>query len=66
MCHAVAAPLSAEYWHIGDTTMRLGRARLRRTYGENSVLIVGPMGSVDRSDYQSAVFVAVRVLGIIL
>ena len=24
MCQSLAAPSSAEYWHIGDTTTRLG------------------------------------------
>ena len=43
---------------MGETTMRLGRWRLRRVKGENSWLMMGPMGGVDRSDYQSTVFVA--------
>src|ERR1700735_1551890 len=35
LCQDVARPSSAEYWHIGATTMRLGKLRLRRVCGEN-------------------------------
>ena len=38
-CHADAAPLSAEYWHMGETTMRLGRRRPRNASGENRALM---------------------------
>ena len=40
MCQAVAAPSSAEYWHIGETTMRLGSVRPRSANGLNRVLMV--------------------------
>ena len=39
MCHAVASPRSAEYWHIGETTMRLGSVTLRSVSGEKSALM---------------------------
>ncbi len=39
ICQSVAAPLSAEYWHIGATTTRLGRLRLRMSMGEKRALI---------------------------
>lgn len=29
-CQSPASPFSAEYWHIGATTMRLARVRLSR------------------------------------
>jgi hypothetical protein len=29
----VALPSTAEYWHIGDTMMRLGSVRLRSVIG---------------------------------
>ena len=35
MCQSVAAPCSEEYWHIGDTTMRLGNCSPRRASGWN-------------------------------
>ena len=41
MCHAVASPRSAEYWHIGDTTMRLGSVTPRSVAGENNALMTG-------------------------
>ncbi len=39
MCHSVAQPSTAEYWHIGDTTMRFGKVRPRRVNGENRALL---------------------------
>jgi hypothetical protein len=39
MCHAVASPRSAEYWHIGETTMRFGSVTLRSVSGENKALM---------------------------
>src|SRR5262245_59810953 len=30
MCQSVAVPSSAEYWHIGDTMIRLGSVRPRK------------------------------------
>src|SRR4029077_16927799 len=38
-CQSLASPLSAEYWHIGATMMRLGSARVRKRIGENKALI---------------------------
>ena len=38
-CQSLASPLTAEYWHIGDTTMRLASVRSRSLSGENSVLM---------------------------
>jgi hypothetical protein len=29
------------YWHIGDTTTRLGSVRLRSVIGENRTLAIG-------------------------
>src|SRR5450432_988229 len=36
VCQSVARPSTAEYWHIGDTTMRLASVSLRSEYGEKS------------------------------
>ena len=33
-CQSEARPSTAEYWHIGDTTMRLARFSLRSANGE--------------------------------
>src|SRR6266436_2532178 len=38
-CHAFASPFSAEYWHIGETSTRLGRTTPRSVIGENSALM---------------------------
>ena len=35
MCQSVAEPSSAEYWHIGDTAMRLRKARPPISIGVN-------------------------------
>jgi hypothetical protein len=35
VCQSVAAPPTAEYWHIGDTTMRLANFSSRNENGEN-------------------------------
>ncbi len=43
-CQSVAEPSSAEYWHIGETMMRLDRVRPRSVIGEKRVL----MGDVRR------------------
>src|SRR6267378_4608810 len=40
-CQSLASPLTAEYWHIGATMMRLGSVRPRRAIGENRALISG-------------------------
>src|SRR5919206_2705046 len=40
-CQSVAEPSTAEYWHIGATTMRLGNFRSRNWIGEKSVLMRG-------------------------
>ena len=39
MCHALARPSLAEYWHMGETTIRLGKVTLRSVIGENSALM---------------------------
>src|SRR5271170_1034433 len=38
MCHSLATPSSAEYWHIGATTMRFGKVRSASFIGENKTL----------------------------
>ena len=38
MCQSVAQPSSAEYWHIGEMTMRLGSVMVRRVSGEKRAL----------------------------
>src|ERR1035437_1159317 len=38
-CQSLASPLTAEYWHIGATMMRLGSARPRSWNGENRALM---------------------------
>ena len=40
-CQSLAAPSSAEYWHIGATMTRLARLRPRRVIGENRALMLG-------------------------
>jgi len=35
----VASPRTAEYWHMGETTMRLGRVRPRNVIGEKRALM---------------------------
>ncbi len=37
-CHSFGTPSTAEYWHIGDTKMRLGIVTPRSTSGANSSL----------------------------
>src|SRR3982074_748604 len=44
MCQSVAQPSTAEYWHIGDTTMRLARGTLRSLKGENRVTDMAMVG----------------------
>jgi hypothetical protein len=36
MCQSVAAPSSAEYWHIGAMTMRLGKVSGPMFNGSNN------------------------------
>src|ERR1700681_70243 len=40
-CQSLASPLTAEYWHIGATMMRLGSARPRSLIWENRALMRG-------------------------
>src|SRR5947209_16489128 len=40
MCQSVALPSIALYWHIGATTMRLGKVRPRRAIGVKSWLVI--------------------------
>ena len=53
VCQDVARPSSAEYWHIGATTMRLGKARLRRVCGENKAVMGLPDVKTGRSLYRA-------------
>jgi hypothetical protein len=41
MCQSVALPSTAEYWHIGEIMMRLGRLSLPKEIGEKSLDGVG-------------------------
>src|ERR1700756_778178 len=43
-CQSLAEPSSAEYWHIGDTMMRLASFRPRNSIGENRALMLGNPG----------------------
>jgi uncharacterized protein affecting Mg2+/Co2+ transport len=36
----LAEPLLELYWHIGDTTTRLGRVSPRNVIGENRTLVI--------------------------
>src|SRR5205085_7534857 len=38
-CQSLASPFSDEYWHIGETMMRLVNFRSRNWIGEKSVLM---------------------------
>src|SRR6185437_13518281 len=40
-CQSLAQPSSAEYWHMGETTMRLASSRPASRIGENKTLIGG-------------------------
>src|SRR5664279_1405084 len=39
-CQSLAEPLVELYWHIGETTTRLGRVRPRNVMGENRTLAI--------------------------
>src|SRR6202000_2218991 len=41
-CQSLASPLTAEYWHIGATMMRLASFRPRSSIGENRALMENP------------------------
>src|SRR6185437_16364047 len=41
-CQSLASPLTAEYWHIGATMMRLASLRPRNCIGENRALMENP------------------------
>ena len=43
-CQSLASPLSAEYWHIGATMMRLASSRPRSLIGEKRALMRGCLG----------------------
>src|SRR5581483_9325728 len=43
-CQSVAEPSSAEYWHIGETMMRLASFRPRNSIGANRALMRGMSG----------------------
>ena len=49
MCQSVAQPSTAEYWHIGETTMRLASASLRSLYGVNRAEDIAKMGTVRKT-----------------
>ncbi|CFO37406.1 Uncharacterised protein [Bordetella pertussis] len=36
ICHSLAWPSRAEYWHMGDTTIRLGSSRAPICKAENN------------------------------
>ena len=38
-CQSLASPFSDEYWHIGETMMRLGNFRSRKWIGEKRLLM---------------------------
>ena len=40
-CQSLAQPSSAEYWHMGETTMRLASSRPASRKGENKALLMG-------------------------
>src|SRR5689334_18089806 len=40
-CQSLAQPSSAEYWHMGETTMRLASSRPAKRMGMNKVLDMG-------------------------
>src|SRR5215471_8407495 len=45
-CQSLASPLTAEYWHMGATMIRLGSGRPRNWIGEKRALMRNPkMGS---------------------
>src|SRR5437763_1298365 len=52
-CQSLAEPLSELYWHIGDTTTRLGRMRPRSVIGENRTLVIFGDPSVRDDQCQS-------------
>ena len=39
MCQSVASPRSAEYWHIGEITIRFGSVTPRSVNGENNAVM---------------------------
>ena len=43
-CQSAARPSTAEYWHIGETTMRLASARPRSAKGSNRATECAPRG----------------------
>src|ERR1700761_3950710 len=47
-CQSLAEPLSELYWHIGDTTTRLGRVSPRKVMGENRTLAISEVPLVLR------------------
>src|SRR3954469_24114871 len=46
-CQSLAKPSSLEYWHIGETTMRLRSVRLPIVSGENSSATGDPPRMMD-------------------
>ncbi len=44
MCQSVAEPSSAEYWHIGATAMRFGKAKPPISIGEKRCAVMKAPG----------------------
>src|ERR1700758_1984294 len=59
-CQSVAEPSSAEYWHIGETMMRLARLRPRNSIGANRALILGFPGDGEREEFGRTLEAAAR------
>src|SRR5262244_1415798 len=51
-CQSLALPSSALYWHIGETTMRLGRVMSRKLSGVKRGLGIGAHAPVARAIYR--------------
>src|ERR1700704_4986908 len=50
-CQGCATPSSAAYWHIGETTMRLGNSKAASLNGVNRTgFIAGLLGRLDQMD----------------
>src|SRR5688572_9970933 len=54
VCHGLGTPSSAEYWHIGATTMRFASSSWLILYGENSALVMGDDARWDEDCERSA------------
>ena len=54
-CQELAAPFSAEYWHMGETTIRLGSVTLRRVMGVNNALMTASDRREDEGTWRAYV-----------